>query len=568
MRYFLLLLCLLPALLYAQDCQNPQKYQEKILAADSCIQAGNFRLAYDNYSAAQIYCRDSAGVVEEAKAALFEKINGLRVHAQKLVDAFYFYEGQYALAYGEKDYKKVFYFINKNGDAVDKLRRWEKAEQFDVQLGFSRVMSWDGTHFLMDTSGQIYKVAYTVEDLNDEMLALDLRGTNLKEFPSQVFNYPQLKILILDRSHYGPKLQLHLPESIGKLKELEVLSLKSCKLRTLPAEIGQLSQLKSLHLNQNLLTSLPSEIGQLKRLEHLKLDYNRLESIPTTFGKLASLKQLDLKVNQISKLPPAFFQLTQLEQLSLQANQLTSLSPQIGQFKKLTHLDISYNQISNLPAEIGELQNLTHFNTGGNHLTHLPPPFKQLKHLKELDLYNNQLIQIASFIKDLRSLEQLSFTGNPINVEELLSIRALALAHNIDINYNSLASSFVENGQYAQAYHTLSWALPESSGEDTQWYNLSFYALFANRPEEAITAARKTLELEPEAIGVATNLALGYLLNGRYDKAEPIYLKWKGKQFPDDERLWDEVFLQDIAELEAAGINHPDFAKAKALFKK
>lgn len=83
MRYILLLICLLPVLLYAQDCQNPQKYQEKMLAADSCIQAGNFSLAYDNYSAARIYCRDSTSVVEEAKAALFQKINNLRAEAVK-----------------------------------------------------------------------------------------------------------------------------------------------------------------------------------------------------------------------------------------------------------------------------------------------------------------------------------------------------------------------------------------------------------------------------------------------------------------------------------------------------
>lgn len=113
MRLFLHLLFALTLYSYgiAQNCPHLTKYREKIQAADSLIAAGNFSLAYENYSAAQIYCRDSTAMIEEAKAALFQRINKLKEEAEtakqeaveakaqtqaalgkanKLIDAFYF----------------------------------------------------------------------------------------------------------------------------------------------------------------------------------------------------------------------------------------------------------------------------------------------------------------------------------------------------------------------------------------------------------------------------------------------------------------------------------------------
>lgn len=63
-----------------------------------------------------------------------------------------------------------------------------------------------------------------------------------------------------------------------------------------------------------------------------------------------------------------------------------------------------------------------------------------------------------------------------------------------------------------------------------------------------------------------TNLALGYLLNNQWEEAEAIYLKWRGKSFPNSGGNCDEIFTQDIATLEAEGIMHPDFEKVRILF--
>ena len=208
-KYWIIIALLWPISNYAQDCENPTKYQEKVEAADSLIATGNFSLAYENYSAAQIYCRDSATVVEEAKAVLFRRLNKLREEAEtakqeaveakaqtqaalgkanKLINAFYFYADRFALAYGEKDFDEVFYFIDKNGDEVKKLGQWEKAEQFD-DTGLAKVVDKKGVNHLMDTTGQTYRVAYRLEDLGcSNQAALDLRGVKLDAFPNEVMS--------------------------------------------------------------------------------------------------------------------------------------------------------------------------------------------------------------------------------------------------------------------------------------------------------------------------------------------------------------------------------------------
>jgi tetratricopeptide (TPR) repeat protein len=131
-----------------------------------------------------------------------------------------------------------------------------------------------------------------------------------------------------------------------------------------------------------------------------------------------------------------------------------------------------------------------------------------------------------------------------------------------------LSYTYSDLNDYKSAYSFATKATELEAENYSNWFSLSFYALFVGKPQEAIQAAKKTLELNPEAVSVETNLALGYVLNNQYAEAEKIYLKWKGKNFPNDKRLCDEIFLADIAALEQAGITHPDFEKVKKLLGK
>ena len=74
---------------------------------------------------------------------------------------------------------------------------------------------------LVDAQGKTYEVAYTIKDLDNTTIALDLRNHQLDSFPQVILNHPQLQILILD----GTKRKRHhlkdLPVAIHQLQNLQ-----------------------------------------------------------------------------------------------------------------------------------------------------------------------------------------------------------------------------------------------------------------------------------------------------------------------------------------------------------
>ncbi|TAK43020.1 MAG: ATP-binding protein [Saprospiraceae bacterium] len=112
--------------------------------------------------------------------------------AEKLINAFYFYEDRFALAHnetGEDDFE-VYYFIDKNGDEVTNLGKWEEAELFKFP-GFAKVtkmVNYELMNYLLDTMGNTYRVTYDIRKLDAEITALDLFGNELTGIPSLDFS--------------------------------------------------------------------------------------------------------------------------------------------------------------------------------------------------------------------------------------------------------------------------------------------------------------------------------------------------------------------------------------------
>jgi len=303
--------------------------------------------------------------------------------AEKLINAFYFYGDRFALAFKDDN----FYFIDKNGDPVEKLGEYEKAEQFD-ETGFAKVID-QSNGYLLDTFGIAYSVAFTRADLKSDITALDLRSQQIKNFPIEVLQYEQLKVLILNRE-YDKKSKLTLPHNIEKLTQLKSLQLAYCQLSSLPVEIGQLKNLQSLDLGGNELSNLPAEIGQLKNLQSLHLSSNELSNLPAEIGQLNNLQFLEIR--------GALFNDFGGEGIIIRG--IIELPVEIGQLKNLQTLGLSFNRLSALPPEIGELKNLQALDLSFNRLSALPPEIRSMKSLKELDLEDNPFS--ADYIEQLR----------------------------------------------------------------------------------------------------------------------------------------------------------------------
>lgn len=128
----------------------------------------------------------------------------------------------------------------------------------------------------------------------EQVIKLELRKKRLKEFPPEIFQFPNLQYLDLSKNNIS-----ELPEEIGTLKNLQYFAISRNGLEELPHQIGDLINLYYLEANNNDLTSLPTEIGKLEKLRNLDLWSNDVDKFPTEIRNLKNLTLFDLRVIMI-----------------------------------------------------------------------------------------------------------------------------------------------------------------------------------------------------------------------------------------------------------------------------
>lgn len=544
----------------------------------------------------------------------------LIINKTKRVNEFVFNGQKLALV---QNNDKKFGFIDEEGNEKIEFK-YDKAEGFN-ENGYAHV-EIAAKGFLIDSSGNEYSLSndWRKKDTSIKAIELISRGEkSLKELKLELF--PNLKILILKGIQLNslPKgienlqnlevldlsnnLLEKLPDNFYKLKNLKKLYLHNNKLRelppsiyqlinleevdlnnnkiqnlnlekgkwvkltklmlsrnqlvNLPIEMGQLIKLKYLNVGSNVIKPLPNNMGELTELKTLDLSDNTVVELPSNFGHLQNLVDLNLSNNQLAVLPTSFAQLKTLEKLNLNFNSFTQYPLSIDNLTELKELQLNYNPIGKISENIAQLVQLQTLNLEGIGLTKFPKPIFNLKNLSTLNLNYNNLDSIPDEMNYLSNLNGISLIGNKLKYapEKLIQI-----AQNADF-YLERARIHFASKKYQQAYE----ASKKSTETDSLFYryqwNLSWYALFIKKYDEAIIAANQSLKLDKRQTGVITNLALGYLLNNKYIEAEKIYKEWKDKKFYDDDRYAKDVFLQDLDDLEREGITHPDFNKIRQL---
>jgi len=143
---------------------------------------------------------------------------------------------------------------------------------------------------VLNDTNYIYRSMASAMQNPDKVFKLNLSKKQLKEFPTEIFQFKNLRDLNLSHNKITS-----LPKEIGTLENLERLNLSSNKLDSLPQEIGNLSNLVYLGLNRNEIGDLPATIGNLENLEVLELWDNEINNIPDEIGNLKKLKVLELR---------------------------------------------------------------------------------------------------------------------------------------------------------------------------------------------------------------------------------------------------------------------------------
>ncbi|XP_040930603.1 receptor-like protein 7 [Gossypium hirsutum] len=266
-------------------------------------------------------------------------------------------------------------------------------------------------------------------NLSSSLEHLSLSGCKLHgEFPTQVFQLPNLKVLYLSENE---SLTGFLPNTSWS-SGLELLDPSNCGFRgSIPASFGNLTQIISVDLSGNSLEGqIPDVFGNLRKLTFLSFSSCSLSGpLPITIFNLTKITRLDLSSNHLEgPLPNHVSELQLLEELGLSNNSISGVVPSwLFTLPSLPRLDLSYNKLVGpidriqKPSSIQEVH-LRYNNIGGP----IPDSFFDLVNLTWLDLSSNNLSaynvnfsgcsvrQFPSFFRT-SNLESLDLSNNRIS---------------------------------------------------------------------------------------------------------------------------------------------------------
>jgi tetratricopeptide (TPR) repeat protein len=143
--------------------------------------------------------------------------------------------------------------------------------------------------------------------------------------------------------------------------------------------------------------------------------------------------------------------------------------------------------------------------------------------------------------------------------------RAIEIDPKDDHAWYNRGAARAEKEEYAGAVKDIQKAVDLNGKVGDYYLDLGSFQLFNRKPREAIAAALKALELDPDnATMINTVLATGYLFDNQFEKAKAIYLKNIPASIQAN-RSFGEVVLDNFKNLEEAGVTHPDVKKIKEL---
>ena len=310
-----------------------------------------------------------------------------------------------------------------------------------------------------------------------------------------------------------------------------------------------LNNLAVLHSDKNELAKAEGEYGEALKIYRALAEANPQAYLPYVATTLNNLAVLHSDKNELAKAEGEYGEALKIYRALAEAN------PQAYNIDVArTLLGMSYHALGRLQAENDE----TWKTQGMGHLRAA---------IERLEVYPDDLPQKESFV------QLIIYLANEFeSFDQILS----SLHHKIEPHENALqaASNEADKAPHQQQIvnileeakkdHPDHAPLLERLGNE--YGGLAWYLLFAKDFPAAEQAARKGLAIQPELEWINTNLAPALMYQGKWKDAEAIYSTFKGKPY-DEERTWTEVFLADLAALEAAGVTRPDVEKARALLR-
>lgn len=284
--------------------------------------------------------------------------------------------------------------------------------------------------------------------------------------PDSLTNLTELRVFL---APVNPSLAGPLPETLGRLNNLEVLRISQASLSgKIPESIGDLASLKSIDLSDNFLTGgIPATIGRLKGIQHIWIYNNSLSGqIPDVFANLTSLLHFDASLNTLTGMLPASLAGLHLQSLAVNDNFLEGEIPAvISSNPLLTQLKLFNNAFSGtLPDSLGKSSDLQEFDVSGNQFQGpLPGSLCHRNKLQKFICFNNRFS--GEIPADCKSMYYVRISNNQFSGEIPASFWSSSELQFIDLSYNKFKGSVPETISNSTGLTTLAISGNDFSGE-------------------------------------------------------------------------------------------------------
>jgi Protein tyrosine and serine/threonine kinase/Leucine rich repeat len=177
----------------------------------------------------------------------------------------------------------------------------------------------------LDLAAGLTKFPIEILDLADSLEILNLSDNQLRSLPADLGRLHKLKIIFLSNNDFQ-----EVPEVLADCPNLSMVGFKSNKIRVL-GENSLPPGVRWLILTDNQLERLPNSIGKLEQLQKLMLAGNQLRSLPDEMADCQNLELIRLAANRLESLPNWLFSLPRLSWLAYAGNPccIANLSPTI-----------------------------------------------------------------------------------------------------------------------------------------------------------------------------------------------------------------------------------------------
>jgi Protein tyrosine and serine/threonine kinase/Leucine rich repeat len=177
----------------------------------------------------------------------------------------------------------------------------------------------------LDLAAGLTEFPIEIFDLADSLEILNLSDNHLRSLPADLGQLTKLKIIFLSNNDFE-----EVPEVLADCPNLSMVGFKSNKIRVLGENVLPLG-VRWLILTDNQLEKLPNSIGKLQNLQKLMLAGNQLRSLPDEMAACQNLELIRLAANRLESLPNWLFSLPRLSWLAYAGNPccLANLSPTV-----------------------------------------------------------------------------------------------------------------------------------------------------------------------------------------------------------------------------------------------